>query len=57
VTEDGVLLRGVRTAPSAGTIEAVSIDYAAQPAELFVPPQDYVKLIRVPRALNPLANP
>jgi hypothetical protein len=54
VTEDGVVLRGVRSAPIAGTIEAMSVVYTPQPAALFAPPPGYTKLVRVPR--DPLSS-
>lgn len=46
VTDDGVILRGqghVKTGESGG-IEAVSVTYAAQPADMFNPPEGFHRL-------------
>jgi hypothetical protein len=47
VTDDGVMLRASgrsRSGKGEGRLEAITVDYAPQPAALFAPPSDYKKM-------------
>ena len=44
VTDDGVMLRAIRTKPSAQTMEALAVHYAPVPDDVFNPPADYQSL-------------